>query len=76
MVNASTSALATTSAQTGFTYINDIITGASAQGVNFVIVEDKFLTPSMVTGLTGTHGFKVTTQTDTMGLYKRYLITW
>ena len=76
MVNATTSALATTSAQTGFTYINELITGASAQGVSFVIVEDKFITPSMITGLTGTYGFKVTTQRDTMGLYERYLISW
>lgn len=76
MVYASGSTLATTSAQTGFTYINELITGASAQGVSFVIVEDKFITPSMVTGLTGTYGFKVTTQTDSLGTYKRYLITW
>ena len=76
MTYASGATITSNSTRTGYTYVNTLITGATATGARDVIVESKYMDDTMISGLTGTYGFQVTTLTDVMGSYKRYLISW
>jgi hypothetical protein len=61
--------------QTGFTYINNIISGATSEGVTFVFIDEKYLLPEMYTALVN-EGYKVTKKSDSMGTHTVYLISW
>ena len=76
MTNATTAAATATAVRTGYTYVDSLVTGASAQGARSIIVDEKYMDDSMVSGLTITYGYNVTTQREAMGSYKRYLISW
>lgn len=76
MTYASGSTVTSNSVRTGYTYINTIVTGASAQGVYSVVIDGVYMDDTMISGLTGTYGYQVSTLTDVMGSYKRYRISW
>jgi hypothetical protein len=72
----STDALtASISAQTGFTYVNKLISGATSEGVTFVFIGEKYLLPDMAQSLSDA-GYVVTKKTDVMGNHTTYLISW
>lgn len=76
MVHASGSTVSSNSVRTGYTYINTLVTGATGQGLYSVVVDGVYMDDTMISGLTGTYGYRVTTLTDVMGSYKRYRISW
>jgi hypothetical protein len=76
MISGSTALQQSTTSLTGLTYINELITGATAQGKTFIIVEGPFMNSTMKNILMTTYGYTVTTRYDDMGSYPRYLIGW
>lgn len=76
MTHASGSTITSNSVRTGYTYINTIITGATTQGLYSVVIDGTYMDDTMISGLTGTYGYRISTLTDTIGSYKRYRISW
>jgi hypothetical protein len=76
MTHATGSTITANAARTGYTYVNTLVTGATAQGSYSVVVDGTYMDDTMVTGLTITYGYNVTTLTDNMGTYKRYRLSW
>ena len=66
---------ASINAQTGFTFVNKLISGATSEGVTFVFIDEKHLLPEMVQSLSGA-GYVVTKKTDVMGNHATYLVSW
>ena len=60
---------------TGVTYIDTLISGATAQGMFYVIVDGNKVSSSNVTTLIS-NGYNVTTKYTDMGTFPQYLITW
>jgi hypothetical protein len=58
-------------------YINEIITGATAQGLNAAFVKQQLLNNEMISILENTYGYKVDIPNNTLnGTYTDYMITW
>jgi hypothetical protein len=58
-------------------YINEIITGATAQGLNVAFVKQQLLNNEMISILENTYGYKVDIPNNTLnGTYTDYMITW
>lgn len=74
MISGSAAYTSSLSTRTGLTYVNDVITGATAQGLFHVFIEESYLDTSM-TGSLKSYGYKVTPQTFG-GTYTRFLIDW
>lgn len=73
--SAANSATASYNTRTGCTYVNSLITGATALGINFVRVDNQYV-DSTVLGLLQSNGYQVTTSYNDMGTYTTYLVTW
>ena len=71
MTTASTANSTATSILSGYTYIETLITGASAMGMYSTVVDGKYMNNTMISGLTGTYGYSVTPLTDGLGTYTR-----
>jgi hypothetical protein len=65
----------TTSVLTGLTYVDTLISGATAKGKNHIFLEGNEFNSSYITGITAA-GYKVTTKYHDMGTYPVYKITW
>jgi hypothetical protein len=57
-------------------YISDLISGASQQGLYNIIVNQKHLNDSMVLELRTVYGYKVTEKNDFMGTNVEYVVSW
>jgi cytochrome oxidase assembly protein ShyY1 len=75
LISSTVALQASIDAQTGFTYINKIISGATSEGVPFVFIDEKYLLPEMVQTISDS-GYVVTKKTDIMGTHTTYLISW
>ena len=56
-------------------YIDTLVSGATAQGLYSIIVDGSRVNESMISTLRN-YGYTVTTTFDTMGTYPRYVISW
>jgi hypothetical protein len=73
---ASTGATASSiSARTGLTYINILVTGATAQGLYNVVVPAQYIDDSMVTAIRAL-GYTVSPKNSFMGSHYDYVISW
>ena len=75
MQSASSARSASNTVTGSLTYIDSLISGATAQGVYSVNVGGQYITNTM-TGSLKTNGYNVTVQYDTMGSYPTYIISW
>jgi len=75
LISSADALTASTSTQTGFTYVNKLITGATSEGITFVFIDEKHLLPEMVQSLRSS-GYIVTKKTDVMGNHAVYLVSW
>ena len=69
---ARTGSNATTSS---LTYIDTLVSGATAQGLYSIAVGGQYISNGM-TGSLKTYGYQVQVNTDTMGTYPTYIISW
>lgn len=65
----------TTSVLTGLTYVDTLISGATATGKNHIFLEGNVFNSAYISGITAA-GYKVTTKYHDMGTYPVYKITW
>lgn len=75
MISGSAARIASNAATSSLSYIDSLVTGATAQGLYSVIVEGARVNPAMITTLRS-YGFTVNTSYDTMGTFPKYVISW
>jgi hypothetical protein len=76
MQSGSAARTATNTATGSLSYIDTLISGATAQGKYSIIVEGDLLNDSMITTLRNVYGYTVDQQFNSMGSYPRYTISW
>jgi hypothetical protein len=75
MISGSAARIASNTATSSLSYIDSLVTGATAQGLYSITVDGARVNSAMVTTLKS-YGFTVDTTYDTMGTYPRYVISW
>ena len=75
MISGSAARIASNAATSSLSYIDSLVTGATAQGLYSITVDGARVNSAMVTTLKS-YGFTVDTTYDTMGTYPRYVISW
>ena len=75
MQSAASARTATNAAITGFTHIDTLISGATAQGLSLIVVDGSKFTPSMVSGVTS-NGYTVDLQYTNGGTFPVYTVRW
>jgi lipid-binding SYLF domain-containing protein len=75
MISGSAARNASNTATSSLSYIDSLVTGATAQGLYSIIVEGSRVNENMVTTLKN-YGYTVQTTYDTMGTYPKYVISW
>jgi len=76
MINASSALTGSTQNLTGLTYINNVITAATANGQFEVTIDGIYMDDPTAAILYNTYGYTVTKRTYDMGLYPSYVIGW
>ena len=75
MQSSATARTTTNNARTAVTYIDSLITTASQEGREFIMVEPLYMNDDVMATIES-NGFKVTTIQDSLGTHKRYKISW
>jgi hypothetical protein len=75
MISGSAARIASNTATSSLSYIDSLVTGATAQGLYTIIVDGGKINPAMITTLKQ-YGYTVSESFDTMGTYPRYTISW
>jgi hypothetical protein len=75
MISGSAATTGSTLTRTNLTYINNLVTGATAQGLYRIFVPNEYMDDSMVSDLRG-YGYNVNTRNSFMGTNSDYLISW
>jgi cell division septation protein DedD len=57
-------------------YINDLVTGATEEGLYKIFVGQQFLNDSMVADLIDNYGYDVYQRNVTMGTNQEYIVSW
>ena len=75
MQSGSAARTATNAVTSSLSYIDTLVSGATAQGLYSIIVDGSKVNNGMVSTLRA-YGYTVETSYDTMGSYPRYTISW
>jgi hypothetical protein len=75
MISGSAARIASNTATSSLSYIDSLVTGATAQGLYTIMVDGGKINSAMITILKQ-YGYTVTESFDTMGTYPRYTINW
>jgi hypothetical protein len=75
MQSGSAARIASNTATGSLTYIDGLITSATAQGLYQITVDPRYINEGMVTIL-GNYGYQVSTKNDFMGTNNDYVIRW
>lgn len=76
MISGSNAQTGSTQTRTSLSYINNLITGATAQGLYRIFVGNEHMDDSMVSDLTNVYGYTVNTRNSFMGTNIDYMISW
>jgi hypothetical protein len=76
MISGSAAATGSTLTRTSLSYINNLVTGATLEGVYRIIVNEQYMDSDMVSELRHTYGYQVTPRNSFMGTFNDYLISW
>lgn len=76
MITASDARLTATNVLTGYTWLNNLVTGNSANGYYSVIVEDQRMNDTIAQSLRDNQGYEVAIQTFDSSVFSRYVINW
>ncbi len=66
----------TEEAQGLLTYIDTLVSGATAQGLTYIIVGRQYLTEAMITSLINDYGYTVTERFGDGSTFSMYIIDW
>jgi hypothetical protein len=75
MQSGSAARTASNGVTSSLSYIDTLVSGATAQGLYSITVDGSKLTNGMVSTLRS-YGYTVETKYDTMGTYPRYIVSW
>jgi hypothetical protein len=75
MQSGSAARTASNGVTSSLSYIDTLVSGATAQGLYSVVVDGSRVNTSMISTLRS-YGYTVETTYDTMGTYPRYVISW
>lgn len=76
MISGSVAQTGSTQTRTSLSYINDLITGATTQGLYRIFVPNEHMDNDMADELRSTYGYSVNTRNSFMGTNVDYLISW
>lgn len=76
MISGSQATTGSTLTRTSLSHINNLITGATAQGVYRIMVSPNYMDDTMAAELRSTYGYSVTTRSPFMGTNNDYTISW
>lgn len=76
MISGSVAQTGSTETRTTLSYINNLVTGATSQGLYRIFVPNEYMDDSMANELRGTYGYSVNTRNSFMGTNLDYLISW
>lgn len=76
MISGSIAQTGSTQTRTSLSYINNLITGATAQGSYRIFVPNHHMDSDMATDLRNIYGYNVTTRNSFMGTNVDYMISW
>lgn len=75
MQSGSAARTASNTVTSSLSYIDTLVSGATAQGLYSITVDGSRVTNGMVSTLRS-YGYTVETKYDTMGTFPRYIISW
>jgi hypothetical protein len=76
MISGSIAQTGSTETRTTLSHINNLITGATAQGLYRIFVPNEYMDDSMATELADVYGYTVNTRNSFMGTNLDYVISW
>jgi hypothetical protein len=76
MISGSFATTGSTQTRTSLSYINELVTGATAQGRYHIVVPNQYMDDSMANVLRSTYGYKVQSKNSLMGTSNDYTISW
>lgn len=76
MISGSFATTGSTQTRTTLSYINDLVTGATAQGLYRIVVPNQYMDDNMANVLRRTYGYQVQSRTSLMGTFDDYIISW
>jgi len=76
MISGSAATTGSTETRTSLSYINNLITGATTQGLYRIFVPNQHIDDSMVSELRNTYGFDVTAKNSFNGTHNDYIVSW
>lgn len=76
MISGSFATTGSTQTRTSLSYINELVTGATAQGLYRIVVPNQFMDDNMANVLRRTYGYQVQSRTSLMGTFDDYIISW
>jgi hypothetical protein len=76
MISGSFAQTGSTQTRTTLSHINNLVTGATAQGLYRIFVQNEFMDESMASELREVYGYNVNTRNSFMGTNLDYLISW
>ena len=76
MISGSFATTGSTQTRTSLSYINELVTGATAHGRYYIVVPNQYMDDSMANVLRSTYGYKVQAKNSLMGTSNDYTISW
>ena len=76
MISGSVAMTGSTLTRTSLSHINNLVTGATVQGLYRIFVENQYIDDTMVGNLRDVYGYKVTPKNSFMGTHNDYIISW
>lgn len=76
MISGSVATTGSTLTRTSLSYINELVTGATTQGLYRIFVDNQHIDDSMVSELRNVYGYDVTPKNSFMGTHNDYIISW
>jgi hypothetical protein len=76
MISGSAALSASNTTTGSLSYISELVSGATQQGLYRIIVNNSHINDTMATKLTNVYGYNVTKRNSFMGTYDDYLISW
>lgn len=76
MISGSFAQTGSTETRTSLSYINNLITGATSQGLYRIFVQNEYMDDTMATQLRNVYGYNVSTRNSFLGTNFEYIISW
>jgi hypothetical protein len=76
MISGSAALTASNTTTGSLSYISELVSGATEQGLYRIIVGGQYMNQTMASDLINTYGYDVTVRNSFMGTYDEYVVSW